>query len=215
MEINVSSMTLTPETARIMYNRWSLFHYELRKRMSLGDFDYQDLALSEEQWIELHPILDADGGPLPPTSRFPAPPAQLANGATHVQESNHANQKATHKEVLKTAAALKDALITSLGEDIADELRDPLNGLADVDYWNILQHMQAVYGTLNRSDVNQIQNDIRIYLPEKSFQTNAARQAKNFAQLAPLNMYTSEMDKIEAFLDSIKSISIFQPLITD
>jgi hypothetical protein len=33
--------------------------------------------------------------------------------------------------------------------------------------------------------------------------------------LAPLNMYTSENDKIEVFLESISSISVFKPLISD
>jgi len=215
IQIDVSKVTLDPENARVMFTEWYTFHLEQRQSVSVGDFDYHTLVHTDAEWIILHPIEDADGGPLPPTSRFPAFPAPLAHGATHVQASVYASLKTTHREVLKTAAALKTALIASIGKDIADELRHPITGLANVPYWDILQHVKSVYGTINRSDVSKILSDINTYHNDKPFQTNAARLARHFAMLGPLGMYTSEMDKIEALQKSVTHLSIYQSLFSE
>jgi hypothetical protein len=57
--IDVSSVTLSPDTARIDHRKWLIFFLELSHRLSTPEINLNNLQHTEAEWLLLHPIVDA------------------------------------------------------------------------------------------------------------------------------------------------------------
>ena len=65
--IDVSSVTLSPDTAQIDHRKWLIFFLELSHRLSTPEINLINLQHTEAEWLLLHPIVDAAGDPILPT----------------------------------------------------------------------------------------------------------------------------------------------------
>ena len=112
------------------------------------------------------------------------------------------------------AAQLKNALIASCGEDIAAGTADVFTGHVHVQYWEIFNHVKTNYGTLNEADIARVKGDILLYDPSKNFPSNIARMRANFQALSSLGMFTSEVDKINALVETTSRAEVIPSLVT-
>ena len=83
--IDVSSVVLTPDTARIDHRKLLIFFLELSHYLNTSEIDLTNLQHTEAEWLLLHPIVDAAGVAIPPTPRLPDFPPPLAANATNAQ----------------------------------------------------------------------------------------------------------------------------------
>ena len=83
--IDVSSVTLSPDTARIYHRKWLIFFLELSHHLSTPEINLNNLQHTEADWLLFYPIVDVIGEPLPSTPRLPDFPPPLAANATDAQ----------------------------------------------------------------------------------------------------------------------------------
>ena len=212
--IDVSSVTLSPDTARIDHRKWLIFFLELSHRLSTPEINLNNLQHTEAEWLLLHPIVDAAGEPIPPTPRLPDFPPPLAANASNAQGIINSRSYAVATESRKLAAQLKTALIASCGEDIAAGTADVFTGHVHVQYWEIFNYVKTHYGTLNEADISRVKGDILLYDPTKSFASNIARMRANFQALSSLGRFTSEVDKINALVEATSRAEVIPSLVT-
>ncbi len=104
--IDVSSVTLSPDTARIDHRKWLIFFLELSHRLSTPEINLNNLQQTEAEWLLLHPIVDVAGEPIPPTPRLPDFPPPLAANASNAQGILNSRSYAVATESRKLAAQL-------------------------------------------------------------------------------------------------------------
>ena len=104
--IDVSSVTLSPDTARIDHRKWLIFFLELSHRLSAPEINFDNLQYTEAEWPLLHPIVDGAGEALPPTTRLPDFPPPLAANATNAQGILNSRSYAVAAESRGLAAQL-------------------------------------------------------------------------------------------------------------
>lgn len=193
-------------TARRELNAFKKFSKSTAIRLSNPDMNLEHLLLTEEEWIFLHPITNDAGEAIPPAPRLPQRPADLAANASNTQVTIHGTKTRIADTAMVYANALKTAILTIIGPDIASEIEAFDTGHELVPIWMLYNHVIINYGTKNPEDIFFFRQELRNYDMEKPFPTNAARFRRIFAELADLNMFTSEVDKVAALVEATQHV---------
>ena len=168
--------------------------------LSTSDFNMANMLHTDAEWLLLHPVIDAAGNPLPVTERLPQRPEPLGNdpAAKHITLYN------MKKTIADTAQAhmhaFKALILKSHGPDIASETADHARGHLDVSISEIHSYVMRTYGTLDSDDILFFQQDIRRWDIEAPFNINIARMRKNFAALANIHMFQSDVERVAALI---------------
>ena len=193
-------------TARRELNAFKKFAKASAIRLSNPDMNLENLLLTEADWVLLHPIADADGIALPATPRLPQRPADLAVNATATQVTIHGNKTRIADTALLHAKVLKAAILKCSGADISSETEDFATGHENVPIWTLYEHIILNYGVKSPDDIAFFRGELRNYDMDKPFSTNAARFRRIFAEVADLNMFTSEVDKVAVLVEATQHV---------
>ena len=102
--------------------------------------------------------------------------------------------------------ALKTVILQISGPDISSETEDFNTGHENVPIWMLYNHIIINYGTKSPEDIVFFRQELRHYDMIKPFSTNAAYVRRIFAELADLNMFTSEVDKVAALVEATQHV---------
>jgi len=204
-EIEVS-FVMSGASARRELNAFKKFVKSTAIRLSTPDYNLENLLHTEDEWIILHPLADAAGVAIPPTPRLPQRPADLAANATQTQVTIHTNKTRISDTALVNSKALKSAILRVSGTDIASETEDFDTGHENVPIWTLYNHVILNYGTKSPEDITFFRQELRNYDLDKPFSTNAARFRRIFAEVADLNMFTSEVDKVAVLVEATQHV---------
>ena len=193
-------------SARRELNAFKKFSKSTAIRLSNPDMNLENLLFTEDEWITMHPILNDIGEAVPPTPRLPQRPADLAANASNTQVTIHGTKTRIADIALVYSNALKAALLTMIGPDIASETEHFDTGHEMVPIWMLYHHVLINYGTKSPEDISFFRQELRKYDMEKPFSTNAAHYRRIFAELSDLNMFTSEVDKVAALVEATQHV---------
>jgi len=70
----------------------------------------------------------------------------------------------------------------------------------------LYNHIIIHYGTKSPEDISFFRQELRNYDMDKPFSTNAAHFRRIFAELADLNMFTSEVDKVAVLVEATQHV---------
>ena len=175
--------------------------------LSTPDFNMANMLYTDAEWLLLHPLFDAAGNAQPATERLPQRPEPLGNdpAAKHITLYN------MKKTIADTAQAhmyaFKALILKSHGPDIASETADHARGHLDVSISEIHSYVMRTYGTLDSDDILFFQQDIRRWDIEAPFNSNIARMRKNFAALADIHMFQSDVERVAALIAATAHIA--------
>ena len=113
---------MTGGTARRQLNAFKRFIKSSAIRLSNPDMNIENLLISEADWLILHPLVDAAGVAVLPTSRLPQRPEDLADNATNTQVTIHEIKTTIADRALVHSKVLKAVLLQIIGTDIASEI---------------------------------------------------------------------------------------------
>jgi hypothetical protein len=212
-EIEVS-FVMSGTSARRELNAFKKFVKSTAIRLSTPDYNLENLLHTEDEWIILHPLADAAGFAIPPTPRLPQRPADLAANATQTQVTIHTNKTRISDTALVNSKALKSAILRVSGTDIASETEDFDTGHENVPIWTLYNHVILNYGTKSPEDITFFRQELRNYDLDKPFSTNAARFRRIFAEVADLNMFTSEVDKVAILVEATQHVPSIGTIVT-
>lgn len=194
--------TMTGATARREVNRYKKAVRAYAARLSTPDTEFENLLFTEMEWLALHPVIDEYGDAIAPTLRLPGRPAALLGNANQTQVAIYGINTRIADYALAGSNALKDAILKIQGVDIASETEDFDTGHAMVSIWTIYHHVLINYGIKGPEDISHFKHDLRTWEMDKPFSTNVARIKRIFAEVADLNMFTSEVDKVTALVEA-------------
>ena len=136
---------------------------------STPDFNMANMLYTDEEWLLLHPVFDADGNAQPATERLPKRPEPLGNdpAAKHITLYNMKLKIAD--TALAHLHAFKALILKSHGPDIASETADHARGHLDVSISEIHSYVMHTYGTLDSDDILFFQQDLKRWVLEAPF----------------------------------------------
>jgi hypothetical protein len=182
----------------------------------------KNLLLNKIDWEALHStkdaagaaLLDAAGDPTAEEPRIPGVPEPLA-----AANPNHSAVAAFTRAMMIADSALtrsemfKKFIVDSLGEQIAQDIADPLTGHLDIPHYVIVDQVNTDYGILDADDVLFFEEEIVRWEQDEAFTANISRMHQNFLALAPLGTFDSDLSKIKALRTATKSNDIITTLI--
>jgi hypothetical protein len=197
---------MSGDSARRELNGFKKFIKSTAIRLSNPDINMENLLHTEDQWIAMHPILNDNGDAIPPTPRLPQRPAELAANASNTQVTIHGSKTRIADTSLLYSNAFKAAILKILGPDIASETENFDTGHEMVPIWMLYHHVLTHYGTKSPEDIAFFRQELKKYDINKPFPANAANFRRIFAELADLNMFTSEIDKVAALVEATQHV---------
>ena len=197
---------MTGATARRQLNAFKRFTKSSAIQLSNPDMNIENLLIPEADWLILHPLVDAAGVAVLPTSRLPQRPEDLADNATNTQVTIHAIKTTIADRALVHSKVLKAVLLQIIGTDIASEIEHFNTGHELIPIWFIYKHMIDNYGIKTSEDINYFRNELKSWNADKPVSTNAARIRNIFTELAPLGMYISEVDRVFALVEASQNV---------
>ena len=200
------TVTLDSANVRRSMVAWRAAFAAITRQLSFPEYDMEIQLMTEDDWLILHPIIDASGATLPPTSRLPVRPGPLPNNATTAQVAISAQRTAISDKAIERSLILKACLIESIGPDIASETADFARGHLDVESHTIYHYVINTYGIMDRDDVLYFEAELERWDLEKPFMANVTRMRNAFAQLATLNMLNSEVERIAALVKATRHV---------
>ena len=183
-------------------------------RLSNPDVDFTKLLWTPDEWLFKHPVIAENGDAIPATNRPPVCPAELADNASQTQVTIFTNKVRIADYALAGSAAIKDAILKIHGPDIASETEAFDTGHSEVEVWTLYNHVLVTYGTLGPDDIAHFRHDIKTWEMDKPLPANLARLRRIFAELARLNMYTSEVDKVAALVEATTHVPSISGIVT-
>ena len=205
---------LTGSTARRELNAFKKFVKSTAIRLSNPDMAMENLLHTDAEWLVLHPLVDAAGAAVPATPRLPQRPADLAANASQTQVTIHQAKTRIADQALAHSFALKAAILKFSGTDISSETEDFETGHENVSIATLYNHVLLNYGVKSPDDISYFRGDLRNYELDKPFSTNAARYRRIFAELADLNMFTSEVDKVAVLVEATQHVPSIGSIVT-
>jgi len=196
------SIILDGTTARRHLNQWKKFIRTTAVRLSTPNYNIGYQLLTEAEWVIMHPITDEIGDAIAPTPRIPRHPAELAGNANSAQVTIHGIKTKIADMALASVNLFKATLLESIGPDIASETEDFDSGHIDIPTWDIYNHVISNYGIKNADDIAYFRNSLNEWKPDQPFPANIARMRRTFAEVADLNMFISEIDKVAALVQA-------------
>ena len=200
------TVTLDAGNVRRTMNQWKSAFATLVAELSSPDYDMGIQILSEEAWLEIHPIVGADGAAIPATPRLPARPGPLPGNATNAQIALNNQLTKIADTALEKSLILKAGLIESIGPDIASETAVFGRGHLDVATHTIYKHVVDNYGIMDADDILWFLTDLDRWDLDKPFNSNVARMRNDFAELASLNMFGSEVERVAALVKATRHV---------
>ena len=205
---------LTGSTARRELNAFKKFVKSTAIRLSNPDMAMENLLHTDAEWLVLHPLVDAAGAAVPATPRLPQRPADLAANASQTQVTIHQAKTRIADQALAHSFALKAAILKFSGTDISSETEDFETGHENVSIATLYNHVLLNYGVKSPDDISYFRGDLRNYELDKPFSTNAARYRRIFAELADINMFTSEVDKVAVLVEATQHVPSIGSIVT-
>ena len=197
---------MTGSTARRELNAFKKFVKSTAIRLSNPDMALENLLHTDAEWLVLHPLVDAAGAAVPATPRLPQRPADLAANASQTQVTIHQAKTRIADQALAHSYALKAAILKFSGPDISSETENFDTGHEHVSIATLYNHVITNYGVKSPEDIAFFRAELRNYDMDKPFSTNAARFRRIFAELADLNMFTSEVDKVSVLVEATQHV---------
>ena len=205
---------MTGATARREVNAYKKTVMAYVIRLSNPDVDFTNLLWTPDEWTHKHPLVDEDGDIIPAANRLPIRPPELAGNATQTQVTIFTNKVRIADYALAGSAAIKDAILKIHGPDIASETEAFDTGHSEVEVWTLYNHVLITYGILGPDDIAHFRQDLRTWEMDKPLPANLARLRRIFAELARLNMFTSEVDKVAALVEATTHVPSISGIVT-
>ena len=197
---------MSGDSARRQLNQFKKFVKATAVRMSNPDMNLENLLYTEEQGTTLHPLINDAGDVVLPTPRLPQRPAELAANASNTMVTIHGSKTRIADTALVFSQALKAAILKISGPDISSETENFDTGHEHVPIWKLYHHVITNYGTKSPEDIAFFRQELRNYDMNKPFSTNAAHYRRIFQELADLNMFNSEVDKVAALVEATQHV---------
>ena len=197
---------MSGDSARRELNGFKKFIKSAAIRLSNPDINMENLLHTEAQWIAMHPLINDNGDAIPPTPRLPQRPAELAANASNTQVTIHGSKTRIADTALLHSNAFKAAILKISGTDIASETENFDTGHEMVPIWMLYHHVLTHYGIKSPEDIAFFRQELKTYDMNKPFSANAAHFRRIFAELADLNMFTSEVDKVAALVEATQHV---------
>lgn len=192
---------------RLLYSKWLVQLVEFLATLGvlfLGEGGLLEISfhLTDAEYALLPPVNDPAGNPIVPNVRPVFVRQEVAGTAAAIAGIKEHNNKVA----CVTAAFIqaKQYLIASAG-DIANELHDPVTGLARVTFHALLHHIKSTYGTLLKSDIDKLRAGLRVWPSDKSVTTNLTQYAHTHLALANAGFVVLEIDKIADLDEATRS----------
>ena len=205
---------MTGTTARREVNAYKKTIMAYAIRLSNPDVDFTNLLWTPDEWLYKHPEIDENGDAIPATNRLPTRPPELAGNASQTQVTIFTNKVRIADYALAGSAAIKDAILKIHGPDIASETEAFDTGHSAVEVWTLYNHVLIAYGILGPDDIAHFRQELRTWEMDKPIPANLARLRRIFAELARLNMFTSEVDKVAALVESTIHVPSISGIVT-
>ena len=200
------TVTLDAGNVRRTMNQWKSAFATLVAELTSPDYDMGIQIISEEDWLLLHPIVDAAGDAIPATPRLPVRPGPLPGNANNAQIALHSQLTKIADTALEKSIILKAGLIESIGPDIASETAVFGRGHLDVATHTIYHHVINNYGIMDADDITWFYADLDRWDLDRPFNSNVARMRNDFAELASLNMFGSEIERVAALVKATRHV---------
>jgi len=200
------TVTLDAGNVRRTMNQWKSAFATLVAELTSPDYDMGIQIISEEDWLLLHPIVDAAGAAIPATPRLPVRPGPLPGNASNAQIALHNQLTKIADTALEKSIILKAGLIESIGPDIASETAVFGRGHLDVATHTIYKHVIDNYGIMDADDILWFLADLDRWDLDRPFNSNVARMRNDFAELASLNMFGSEIERVAALVKATRHV---------
>lgn len=194
-------------TPNINYQLWALAVHTTARGICPQLYDQglfsAGLVSTDTRWNALNPPI----GGVPQPRPVLLDPGLIPAGATQIVQAQNRQLNENFASFRYGRQKLKDAVIASLGEDIASTLRDPVHGFANLSIPDIMQEMHNQFSVLNEADFREIEKTIATpFMSHQSFNTDSARLRQAFEQLTAVNQPMSEHAKITALIKNIEQL---------
>lgn len=192
---------------RLLYARWLIQLTEYLATLGvlyLGEGGLLEINfhLTDAEYALLPHVNDAAGNPIIPNIRPVYVRQEPAGNTAAVAAAKEHNGKVA----CVTAAIIqaKQFLIISAG-DVAEELHDPVTGLARVSFHQLLQYIKSTYGTLLKADVDNLRAVLRIWSVSKTVKANLTQYSQIHLALSNAGFAMLELDKIAELDEATRS----------
>ena len=206
------SIILDAANVRRKINDYKIQTATVAQIFSTPDFDMANMLYSDEEWLFLHPIIDADGNALPATDRLPPRPDPLENDPSNALVTLHMYRTKISDTAIAYANAFKAYIIKSHGPDIASETAHYERGHLDISIGAIHNYALTTYGTLDSDDILFFQQELKRWDNEAPFSTNVARMRRTFSALG-VNMIRSDFERAAALIAATEHVPLISGIV--
>lgn len=165
------------------------------------------LVISAQQWAAYEGNLDEHGDVILPP--IPVMPLPLANGATHVQVSNHKQAVDQYHEYQTNVVMLKKAILLSMGPTLLRDFTNPDAGdTVTLTIPQIIARLVVLFGTFSALDIRNLHLSLSEPLSGDdvpAFLAFSSKFRETLAQLAQAGHPVNRFSQLDTFAQSAAS----------